>query len=63
MFRIGELAMGVHSIRAKDVHISSNKNKILIVLYTSKTHGEESPPQKIKLTKESKRSDISALSN
>ena len=50
MFRIGELAMGIHSIRVKDVHISSNKNKMLIVLYTSKRHGEESPPQKIKLT-------------
>ena len=49
LFRVGELATGSHPIRAKDVHIQQNKNKLLFVLYTSKTHGHESRPQKIKI--------------
>ena len=53
LMRISELATGTegnHYIRAKDVHVGSNKNKILLVLYTSKTHGKESYPQQIKIT-------------
>ena len=50
MFRVGELVTGSHPIRAKDVHIGKNKNKMLFILYTSKTHGLDAKPQKIKIT-------------
>ena len=49
MMRIGEIALGPHTIKAKDIHVGRNKQKILMVLYTSKTHGLESRPQKIKI--------------
>ena len=49
MFRVGELASGDHPVRAKDVYISTNKDKILFILYTSKTHDRAMPPQKIKI--------------
>ena len=49
LLRIGELTTGAHPIKARDVHIGSNKNKILLVLHSSKTHGKESRPQKIKI--------------
>ena len=39
MFRIGELTVGeqgsVHTVKAKDMHIAMNKNKIMLVLYSS----------------------------
>ena len=50
MFRIGELAFSEHSVKAKDVHVARNKNKILLLLYTSKTHDEGSYPQEIRIT-------------
>ena len=50
LFRIGELTSGSHPIKANDVHIGSNKNKMLFILRTSKTHGRESRPQKVKIT-------------
>ena len=50
LMRIGELTKGEHPVRAKDVHIGSNKNKILLILHSSKTHGKEAPPQKIKIS-------------
>ena len=56
MFRVGELASYTdkvhsmdHSIKAKNVHIGKNKDKIMFVLYSSKTHAKESPPQKVKM--------------
>ena len=50
LFRIGELTSGSHPVKAADVHIGLNKDKLLFVLYTSKTHGWESRPQKVKIT-------------
>ena len=50
MLRIGELTQSEHVILAKDVHLALNKKKLLIVLYSSKTHGKESLPQKIKIS-------------
>ena len=50
LMRIGELAQGSHTVKASDIHIGTNKNKILLVLYSSKTHGVNSHPQKIKIT-------------
>ena len=50
MFRVGELATGDHALKACDVHIGQNKKKMLFILYSSKTHGKEALPQKIKIT-------------
>ena len=50
LFRIGELVKGAHTIKAKNVHVAQNKEKILIMLYTSKMTGVNSHPQKIKIT-------------
>ena len=49
MMRITELVQGSHTLKAKDIHIGQNKNKMLIVLYSSKTHRQESLPQKIRI--------------
>ena len=52
MMRIGEIAKSSeagHYTRAKDVHVARNKNKVLIRLHTSKTHGKESKSQEIKI--------------
>ena len=50
MLRIGELTTGTHPILALDVHIARNKNKILFVLRTSKTHGKGNKPQMVKIS-------------
>ena len=53
LFRVGELVVSEHdnhTIRARNVHIAQNKFKVLIILYSSKTHSHESRPQKIKIT-------------
>ena len=55
LLRIGEIAAGSHSIKACNVHQSANRKTILFILYSSKTHGKERPPQKITLV--SKMSD------
>ena len=49
LFRIGELTTGSHPVKAADVHIGKNKDKMLFILHSSKTHGPESRPQKIKI--------------
>ena len=53
----GLLRIGV--IKAKDVHISTNKNKVLFVLHSSKTHAKFARPQTMKITQstQSTRSD------
>ena len=38
LFRVGEVTAGDHPILAKDVHIAKNKEKMLFILRTSKTH-------------------------
>ena len=38
-----------HAVKACNVLIGTNKNKIMLILYTSKTHGHESKPQIIKI--------------
>ena len=50
LFWIGELTSGTHPVMAKDVHISENKDKLLFILHTSKTHGQDSKPQMVKIT-------------
>ena len=49
MFRIGELTESNHLMKASNIHIGTNKNKILIILHSSKTHNKESLPQKVKI--------------
>ena len=49
LLQIGEITTGLHPIKAKDVHVGNNKKKIMKVLYSSKAHGKESRPQKIKI--------------
>ena len=51
MFRVGELAQGTHTLRAKDVHVATNtkKRKMKMILYSSKTHGKNNRPQSVKI--------------
>ena len=49
MLRIGEVTAGPHVLKAANVDMGRNKNKILLVLYSSKTHSKESRPQQIKI--------------
>ena len=50
LFRISEVVKGEHVIKAKDVHIADNKEKIMFVLFTSKTHWWDNPPQSVKIS-------------
>ena len=56
LLRVGEIASEVgqfkadHALKAGNIHVGQNKPKIMIVLHSSKTHGKESPPQKIKIS-------------
>ena len=50
LMRIGELAWGDHSLKTANIHIGQNKDKILLVLYTSKTHSKKMYPQQIKIS-------------
>ena len=49
MLRVGEIAQGPHVIKAKDVHESKTSNKLLFILYSSKTHNKGNRPQMIKI--------------
>ena len=49
LLRIGELTDSQHVIKLGNVHIAQNDNRVLFVLYTSKTHGLRNRPQKIRL--------------
>ena len=49
-FRVGELTRSEHVIKACDVHLGANKHKILVALYSSKTHDKTMKPQKVKIT-------------
>ena len=49
LFRVGEVTLSPHAVRACDIHIGCNKNKLLFVLRTFKTHNCNSQPQTIKI--------------
>ena len=49
LFRVGEIAKGSHAVKACDVHIGKNKNKLMFILHTSKTHGRDAQPQIVKI--------------
>ena len=50
MLRVGELTSGAHPVRVTDVQLADNKNKVLFILRSSKTHSRDSRPQLVKLT-------------
>ena len=50
LFQVGELTLGDHPVKAKDVHITMNKNKLMFILHTSKTHWTDNQPQVIKIS-------------
>ena len=50
MLRVGEITDSPHTIKAGDIHVGHNKDKLMLVLYTSNTHGTDSDPQKIKIS-------------
>ena len=50
MMRVGEVTLSPHVLRAKNVHLALNKDKLLLILYSSKTHDLRHNPQKIKIT-------------
>ena len=52
MLRVGELANSQHAIKAKDIHSGKRKNKILMILYSSKTHSKADIPQTITIQDE-----------
>lgn len=47
MFRIGEIADSEHSLKAADVKQAENKNKFLLILRSSKTHGKGDHPHTV----------------
>lgn len=49
MFRIGEIAQGPHTMKFCDVKQSSNKNKYLVILRSSKTHGKGDFPHTVNI--------------
>ena len=52
LFRIGEIAFGEHTIKACDIHIGDEGEKILVILHSSKTHGKADRPQEVKIEKD-----------
>ena len=49
LFRVGELTLSPHVIKARDVQIGKNKNKLLFILRSSKTHCSSNKPQMVKI--------------
>ena len=49
LMRIGELTQGGHPVKAKNMHAADDKEKIMLVLFSSKTHGVHSRPQTIRI--------------
>ena len=52
LFRVGEVTLSKHVIKAVDVHVGINKNKLLFMLHSSKTHNHGMKPQIIKIAEE-----------
>ena len=50
LIRIGEISDSRHAIRACNIQLAQNKDKIKILLYSSKMHDKESKPQQIKIS-------------
>ena len=50
MLRVGEITLSHHVMKACDTHFAKNKDKLMIMLYSSKTHSTGMRPQHIKIT-------------
>ena len=50
LFRIGEVTHSPHVVQARNVHVATNKRKMMFILFSSKTHGSDKEPQIIKIT-------------
>ena len=50
LFRVSELTCSEHVVKACDVHIATNKKKLLFVLRSSRTQGKDKKPQLIKIS-------------
>ena len=50
LMHIGEVTKSPHVLKAKGIHLATNKTKLLVVLYSSKTHNKASMPQEIKIS-------------
>ena len=50
MMRVGEVTLSEHMLKVKNVHLATNKDKLLMILYSSKTHDLSARAQKIKIT-------------
>ena len=50
LLRVGELPDGGHAIQADDMHVAKNKNKLQIILRSSKTHARLALPQFVKIS-------------
>ena len=50
LLRVGEVASGDHPVKVRDVHVGNNKQKILFILRTSKTHNKGTNLQMIKIS-------------
>ena len=50
MLRIGEVTQLKHVLKAKNINNGTNKNKIMLILYSSKIHNVNVLPQKIKVS-------------
>ena len=53
LFRIGEISASDHVVKAKDVHVGTNEDKLLFLLRSLKTHNKANKPQLIKISSES----------
>ena len=49
LLRVGELTQGPHVIMVRNMHVGTNKDKILFILTSSKTHNPGDKPQRIKV--------------
>ena len=50
LLRMGEITKSDHNIKATDVHLATNKNKILFILRSSKTLNKSALPQSVKIS-------------
>ena len=50
MLKVGEVTLGSHPILAKDVHIGANKEKLMLILHSLKTHAKCNFPQMVKIS-------------
>ena len=49
LFRISEITHSDHVLKARNVRMGCNKNKVMFILRSSKTHGRGDKPQTIKI--------------